>query len=41
MSTSGTTIDRIVRGWRSRWPSEICETSVGSLLERFDERSGS
>ena len=30
MIASGTTIDTIVRGWRSRWDSEIGATSVGS-----------
>ena len=30
MIPSGTTIDRIVRGWRSRWPTEICDDPVGS-----------
>ncbi len=41
MIASGTTIDRIVRGWRSRWLSEICATSVGSSSIASRSDSGS
>ena len=41
MIASGTTIDRIVRGWVSRRPSEIGATSVGSISRASTSDSGS